>query len=156
MPDVREEFTVKAPIETAWGLLSDMTRLAHCVPGCQSARQVAENEFAWVLTAKLLRTSRAVNITTRAAEITPPHHVSFLGDGKLFEGIGFYKLSLRGAMELQPMSDDETRVIFDGNVSAAGPGGALINKIASSQLKDLLRDFEQNVRNALEKPAEGR
>lgn len=156
VPDIKEEFTVKAPIEAAWQLLSDMEKLAHCVPGCQSARQVAENEFDWVLAAKLLRTSRTINIRTRASEITPPHHVSFLGDGKLMEGMGFYKLTLRGVMDLQPISDNETWVIFDGNVGAAGPGGALINKIASAQMKDLLRDFEQNVRNELEKPPDGR
>ena len=156
MPDLREEFSVNAPIETAWRLLSDMEKLAYCVPGCQSARQVAENEFAWVLVAKLLHTSRTISVTTRASEITPPHHVSFLGDGKLMEGMGFYKLALRGVMDLQRISDKETRVIFDGSVSAAGLGGALINKLAAAQMKDLLRNFEQNVRNELEKPPEGR
>lgn len=156
MPNIKEEFTVKAPIEAAWLLLSNMEKLAHCVPGCQSARQVTENEFDWVLSAKLLRTSRTINITTRASEITPPHHVSFLGDGKLMEGMGYYKLTLHGIMDLHPISDNETWVIFDGSVSAAGPGGALINKIASAQMKDLLRDFQQNVRNELEKPSEGK
>ncbi len=53
------------------------------------------------------------------------------------EGMGYYKLTLRGIMDLQPISDNETWVIFDGSVSAAGPGGALINKIASAQMKDL-------------------
>ena len=54
-------------------------------------------------------------------------------------------------MDLEPVSDSETKVTFKGDVHASGLGGFIINKVASGQMRGLFRDFEQNVRTALEK-----
>lgn len=151
MPEARVEFTIKAPIIEVWQLLSNMEGLGLCIPGCKEVKQVSENEYDWILQVKVLHTSRTISARTRATEMVPPSHVSFTGDGKLREGLGFYKVALRGSMDLASVTNNETKVIFDGSVSAGGIGGAIINKIASGQMKGLIQDFEQNVRSKLEK-----
>ena len=150
-PMIVQEFTVKAPLEKAWELLSDMEKFALCIPGCKEVKKVSETEFDWVLQAKVLHTSRTIVARTRATEMNPPVHATFLGEGELKERFSRYKMTLSGTVELQPVSDGETKITFNGDVHASGLGGFLINKVASGQMKGLFRDFEQNVRTALEK-----
>jgi len=150
-PMIVEEFTVKAPLEKAWELLSNMESFALCIPGCKEVKKVSETEYDWVLQAKVLRTSRTIVARTRATELTPPVHAEFRGEGELKERFSRYKMTLSGTMELQPVSDDETKITFKGDVHASGLGGFIINKVASGQMQGLFRDFEQNVRAALEK-----
>jgi len=151
MPTLVEEFTVKAPVAKAWGLLSDMEKFGLCIPGCKEVRKVSETEFDWVLEAKILRTSRTIVARTRSTEMEPPVRATFLGEGELHERLSRFKMTLSGTMELQPVSDSETKIKFAGDVHASGMGGFIINKIASGQMQGLLKDFEQNIKTELEK-----
>ena len=151
MPKLVEEFTVKAPLEKAWGLLSNMERFGLCVPGCKKITKISETEYDWEIEAKILRTSRTVMAKTIATEMTPPVRAAFHGEGELRERFARYKMTLSGSTELQPVSDSETKIKFAGEVSAGGMGGFIINKIASGQMEGLLREFEHNIKAELEK-----
>ena len=151
MPTLVEEFTVKAPVAKAWELLSDMEKFGLCIPGCKEVKKVSETEFDWVLQAKILRTSRTIVARTRSTEMDPPVRAAFLGEGELHERFSRFKMTLSGTMELQPVSDSETKIKFAGNVHASGMGGFIINKIASGQMQGLLREFEDNIKAELEK-----
>ena len=151
MPTLVEEFTVMAPLEKAWELLGNMERFGLCIPGCKEVKKISETEFDWVLQAKILRTSRTIIARTRATEMTPPVRAAFQGEGELHERLSRFKMTLSGTMELQPVSDSETKIKFAGDVHASGMGGFIINKIASGQMQGLLRDFEQNIKAELEK-----
>lgn len=151
MPELVEEFTVKAPLEKAWELLSNMERFGLCVPGCKEIKKISETEYDWVIEAKILRTSRTVKVRTIATEMTPPVRAVFHGEGELHERFARYKMTLSGSTELEPVSDSETKIKFAGDVHAGGMGGFIINKIASGQMEGLLRDFEHNIKAELEK-----
>jgi len=146
-----KEFTVKAPLERTWELVSDMERLGSCIPGCKEVRKISETEYDWVIQAKILRTSRTIVARTRAIEMKPPVHASFQGEGELHERFSRYKMTLSGTTDLESLSDSETKIKFAGEVHASGMGGFIINKIASGQMEGLLRDFEHNIKAELEK-----
>jgi len=148
---LQEKFIVKAPLERTWNLLSDMARFGSCIPGCKEVRKISETEYEWVLEAKVLRTSRTVVAKTQVTEIKPPVHASFQGEGELHERFARYKMTLSGTTDLEPISEGETKITFSGDIHASGAGGFIINKIVSGQMQGLLRDFEQNIRAALEK-----
>ena len=148
---VRQEFVVKAPLERTWELLNDMEKFGLCIPGCKEVKKISETEANWVIEAKVLRTSRTIVARTRATEIRPPVHASFQGEGELQERFARYKMTLSGTTDLEPVSENETKLVFAGSVSASGAAGFLINKVASGQMQGLLRQFEQNIRAALEK-----
>jgi len=150
-PMLEEEFTVKAPLEKTWELLNDMERFGLCVPGCKEVKKISETEYDWVIQAKVLRTSRTIVARTRATEMKPPVHASFLGEGELHERFSRYKMTLSGTTDLQSVSECETKITFAGSIYTSGAGGFIINKIASGQMQGLLREFEQNIRAALEK-----
>ncbi len=151
MPKLVEEFTVKAPLEKVWKLLSDMERFGLLVPGCKEVKKISETEYDWVIEAKILHTSRKVIVRTITTEMTPPVRAAFRGEGELHERFARYKMTLSGTTELQPVSDSETKIKFAGDVHASGMGGFIINKIASGQMEGMLRDFEHNIKAEVEK-----
>jgi len=152
---VLKEFTVMAPIEKTWELISDMEQFSRCIPGCKEINKINETEHDWVLEAKVLRTTRKVKARTKAVELREPFHAAFVGEGKLIERLNYYKISIRGTTDLESTGDGETRVRFAGTIQAGGLGGSIIEKIASGQMEGLFQDFEKNVKNKLEHNREG-
>lgn len=150
MPDISEEFIVKAPIQKTWELLSNMEEMGLCIPGCKEVKKISEDEYEWVIQAKVFFATKTIKAKTKALELNPPFHVTFVGNGELFEKSFRYVISINGTMDLHPISEDETKVIFSGRVNASGLASVIVNKVASGQMKDLLIDFEKKVRSKLE------
>lgn len=149
MPKIIKELSVQAPLATVWELVSDMERFSTCVPGCKEVRRLSETEYDWVLEARVLRTTRKVTARTRSTEMQAPRRAVFVGEGRIFEQSNHYRLTLQGATDLDELPGGLTRVRFEAQVNASGPGGALIEKIAAAQMDDLFADFEKNVQQAL-------
>ncbi len=150
MPEISREIIVKATLQETWELVSDMQRFSLCIPGCKEVRTISETEFDWKLETKVLRTTRKATARTRAVKMEPPTHAEFVGEGRLFERSNHYKLTITGTTDLEAMADDQTRIIFTGDVRASGLGGAVIEKVAAGQMDSLFEEFESNIKKALE------
>lgn len=149
MPEICKEFIVRAPLEEAWALVSDMERFSLCIPGCKKVTKVSDTEFDWDLETKVMRTTRKAQARTRATVMQPPTNAEFVGEGRLFERSNHYKLTINGTTDLQPVSDSETRIKFAGVVKASGLGGAIVEKVAAGQMDNLFSEFENNVKKTL-------
>lgn len=149
MAKIIKEMTVNAPLQPSWDLVSDMMRFSACIPGCKEVIQVDDNTFDWVMEAKVLRTTRKVKARTHATHMEAPSRAEFVGEGRLFERTNHYRLTISGATDLEPISEQETKIIFSGDVSASGLGGAIIEKVAAGQLDQLFDQFESNLKEAL-------
>lgn len=150
MAEITKEITVKAPLDRTWALVSDMIAFSKCVPGCKEVKQISEDEYDWVMEAKVLRTKRTVKARTRAAEMRPPVYSRYEGEGRLFEKSNYYRINISGTTNLEVLGDNETKIIFAGNVVASGLGGGIVEKVAAGQMDDLFEIFEVNVKNTLE------
>ncbi len=150
-PLIMEEFTVKAPLQKTWELLSDMGKMSLCIPGCKEANQISEEDWEWLFEVKVLYSTKKIKAKSKATELIPPSHVSFEGKGEVKEGFIIYRVSGLGTMDLEPISDDETKVIFTGSVvGGGGPAGALVNKMISGPMKGLVQKFKENIKAKLE------
>lgn len=149
MPEIVKEMLVRAPLQDAWALVSDMERFSLCIPGCKKVSRVSDSEFDWDLETKVMRTTRKAKARTRTVALESPTHAEFVGEGRLFERSNHYKLTIKGATDLEAVGDDVTRVRFAGDVKASGVGGAVIEKVAAGQMDDLFRQFEENLKEAL-------
>lgn len=151
MPEGRVEFTVNAPIDKNWELFRNTEIWALCIPGCKGVTRISESEWDGLFEVRVLHTSRTVQGRLQMVEMTPPTNIRYQGQGELREAFHRYSLTLRAEMSLEAVSDGETRVTFVGDIAAKGLGGAIINKIVSGKMDELVRGFEQNVRQILEK-----
>ncbi len=149
MPEIVKEFTVAASLKDTWALVSDMERFSLCIPGCKKVTKVSETEFDWDLETKVMRTTRKAQARTRAVVMQPPTNAEFVGEGRLFERSNYYKLTINGTTNLEPISDTRTRVKFAGVVKASGLGGAIVEKVAAGQMDNLFQEFEGNIKQTL-------
>lgn len=152
MPEGTVSFNVEVPLKKAWELFKNLEDWALCVPGCREIEKISENEFEGVIEARVLRTSRKIRGRVQMIEVNPPTHIEYCGQGELSERFLRYKVTLKATLDLQAVSESQTKIDFAGSVHSSGLGGAIINKIASSQMKGtIIKDFEQNVRDRLER-----
>jgi len=149
MPEIVREFKVKASLDDAWALVSDMEKFSLCIPGCKKVTKVSDTEFDWDLETKVMRTTRKAQARTRAVSMKAPTNAEFVGEGRLFERSNHYKLTINGTTGLEPISDSETKIKFEGVVKASGLGGAIIEKVAAGQMDGLFQEFENNVKRTL-------
>jgi carbon monoxide dehydrogenase subunit G len=149
VPKIVKEMNVRAPLQESWDLVSDMERFSACIPGCKEVKKVDDDCFDWVMEAKVMRTKRQVKARTKATRMDPPKRAEFTGEGRLFERSNHYRLTISGATDLEPLGDSMTRIVFSGDVSASGVGGALIEKVAAGQMDQLFDEFEGNLKKAL-------
>lgn len=149
MPEIVKEMLIRAPLDNAWGLVSDMERFSLCIPGCNKVAKVSDTEFDWDLETKVMRTTRKAKARTRTVALESPTHAEFIGEGRLFERSNHYKLTIKGTTDLEAVGDGITRIRFAGDVKASGVGGAIIEKVAAGQMDELFREFEKNVKQAL-------
>lgn len=151
MPEGKVEFILKSSLDRNWEFFRDTERWASCIPGCKGITRVSETEWDGQFDVRVLHTTRTAQGRLQLVQIDPPASIGYEGKGELREAFHRYALTLRAQMHLEAVSENETRVAFAGEVAARGLGGALINKIVSAKMDEMVRGFEQNVREKLEK-----
>ncbi len=149
MAEIVKDIIVNATLEDTWALVGDMEKFSMCIPGCKEVIKKSDVDFDWVIDAKVMRTTRTVKASTTMKEVKAPFYAVFTGDGRLFERSNHYKMQIDGKTELAKLGKNQTRITFSGAVVAKGVGGALIDKIVSSQLDPLFAEFQSNIKTAL-------
>lgn len=149
MPAITKEIKVNATLEDTWALVGDMEKFSACIPGCREVKKKSESDFDWVIDAKVMRTTRTLKATTTIKDQRAPFHASFIGNGRLFERSNHYKIQIEGNTDLTKLSELQTLIVFSGKVHAKGTGGALIDKIVSSQMEPLFKEFQKNIKTSL-------
>jgi carbon monoxide dehydrogenase subunit G len=151
MPEGKSSFVVKAPLGKTWELFRSMENWGLCIPNCREVKKISENQCEGTIEARVLRTSREIKGRVQMIEVNPPTHVKYRGEGELKEGFARFKVTFEATLNLQPVTDSQTRVDFAGSVLSSGLGGTIINKIASSQTENMINRFVQNIRDKLER-----
>ena len=65
MPSVSKEFTIKLGRGALWSSLTNLSKLAKCIPGYEIASIVNESEFTWVGKIRIGVVSRRINALVR-------------------------------------------------------------------------------------------
>lgn len=149
MTEATVSFSLGIPLERSWDFFGNIERWSSCVPGFKEVKKISENEYEGIIEARVLRTSREIKGRIEVEEVKPLSYIKYRGQGELKEGFFRYKITLGGTLNLERLCDDETRVTFNGSVHSSGLGGAIINKIVSGQMTEMMQKFEQNVKAAL-------
>jgi carbon monoxide dehydrogenase subunit G len=104
-----------APAEQVYALLIDPEVLAHCIPGCESLEQTAENTFSATLKAGVGSIKGTFKGTVRLEDLRPNEHFRMVVEGK--GAPGFLKGS--GTLNLEEQNGTTT-VSYDGNIQVGG------------------------------------
>jgi carbon monoxide dehydrogenase subunit G len=76
--EIKNEFTVSAPIEEAWAVVLDLERIAPCLPGAAIQEQTGDGEYAGTMKVKIGPITASYKGTVKFQEIDEENHRAVL------------------------------------------------------------------------------
>ena len=146
-----EAFTVNAAPDAVWDFLLDPTRLAACIPGCESLQAEDATTFRVRLAVKVgfLSTTQDLRLTITEAE--RPRRLVSVGRGE-DRRLGSH-VEVRTTLDLAPAPAGATLVRYRSEVRVLGRLGSVGDAVMQVKAKQLAGDFAARVRAAIEAPA---
>jgi len=146
---LEQSFTVKAPIEEVWAALTDVPRVAPCLPGAEITEASEDGTYQGNFQVKLGPTTAAYRGTLKMEALDEEAHVATMsGVGQDKRGQGSAKASIVSTMT-ESAGETTVDVVTDftitGRLARFGRGG-MIKDISNRLLREfadcLQRDIE--------------
>ena len=124
------------PPLAVWGFLTDVTRIAQCLPGCEKLEQSGEGTYDLQMKFGVGAITGIFNGSIRLHDLKPTseYQMSVNGSG----APGFVKGE--GAIQLAP-DDTNTTLKYSGDVSAGGPIASLGQRMISGAARMVIDQF---------------
>lgn len=145
---VEEKFNVKIPIQKLFDFLLDVKAVGPCIPGCEKLEPIGENEYDSIIRAKVGPIAVRFKIKSVITEIVPYNLIRTVAEGNEFKKLGQFKQKTE--VNLKELSENETEVSYQADVSIVGRLATFGNRILRSKAKTLGREFAKNVTKKLE------
>lgn len=144
---LRNEFTVRAPLQRTWDTLLDIGRVAHCLPGAKLESDGADGTFRGGMKVRLGPMNVAYEGVARLVEVDADAHVSAMHvQGKETRGQGTASATIRNHLVEE---DGATRVIVETDLAITGRqaqfGRGIMEDVATKMLGEFAKRLEQEV-----------
>jgi carbon monoxide dehydrogenase subunit G len=150
MPIFEEDFTVDAAPDAVWDFLLDPTRVAVCLPGCESVEVEGATTYRVRLTVKVGFLSTTQNLKVELVEADRPRHLVSVARGEDRKLAS--QVEVKNTLDLSPASAG-TLVRYRSDVRVLGRLGSVGDAVMKVKARQLAADFAANVRKAIERPA---
>jgi carbon monoxide dehydrogenase subunit G len=144
---IDDSFTVDAPIERVWGLLTDIPKVATCIPNAEITEVVDEKTYRAKVAVRVGPVSVGYKATIHLERFDQSTHMAaFRIEGDELRGRG----GLKAVVTSQAIPEDgKTRVILHADAQISGivasVGGHLIESVA----RKTIREFAANLAKLL-------
>lgn len=145
---IEETFSVAAPIEKVWTVITDPQKVAPCIPGCQGAEEIGPNKYRSRIKVGLgpINTTFAVEI--ELTEQKAPSFLSALTKGE--EGGRLSSVSAVSELKLESIDANTTTVAYSSEVTIVGRLGKFGLGIMKKKAKSLGDEFATALRQTIE------
>lgn len=151
MDKLVNDFVVKRPIEQTWAVLTDVERIAPCLPGAQ-LEEIEGDIYRGVVKVKLGAISTAFKGQAKFVERDDDNHRAVLhGEGRDTTGKGNADAMISAT--LQSISENETKCIVETDLRVTGKVAQFGRGIMGDVSKKLMAQFAHNLNTMLD--AEG-
>ena len=137
-------YTVRAPRERVWALLTDPANLVLCLPGCEKLVATGENSYEMTMKVGIAAISGTYSGKISLSEITPTTHLRMAVSGRGTAGF----LDGQGLIDLEE-AGDETLVRYSGEVQVGGVIASVGQRMLEGAARLILNQFFQNVSRQL-------
>lgn len=145
---IEESFTVPAPIETVWTVITDPQLVAPCIPGCQGVEVTGPTTYKSSIRVGIGPINATFVVVIELTEQRPPNFLSATTRGD--EGGRLSSLSATSALRLEPTAEGGTSVAYSSEVSIVGRLGKFGLGIMKKKAKALGDEFANNLRKTIE------
>ena len=145
---LEQSFTVKAPIDEVWAALTDVPRVAPCLPGAEITEASDDGTYQGNFQVKLGPTTAAYRGTLKMESLDEQGHVATMsGIGQDKRGQGSAKASIVSTMTEsggETTVDVVTDFTITGRLARFGRGG-MIKDISNRLLRDFADCLQQDI-----------
>jgi carbon monoxide dehydrogenase subunit G len=162
--DLTNEFEVAVPVEHAWAVLTDVERIAPCMPGAQ-LKEVEGEEYRGVVKVKVGPITASYNGAARFLELDEANHRAVLkAEGRESRGQGNASATITAVLTASPAGtkvDVTTDLNITGKVAQFGRGvladvsAKLLDQFVHNLETTVLSDQGSDPAASEEKPAAG-
>lgn len=145
---IEETFTVAAPIEKVWAVITNPALVAPCIPGCQGAETTGANTYKSKIKVGLGPINVTFVLDIELTEQRPPHFLAATTRGE--EGGRLSSLSAQSTLALQAGADGATQVAYASEVSVVGRLGKFGLGVMKKKAKTLGEEFAASLRKTIE------
>jgi hypothetical protein len=143
---LNNEFLVSVPIEHAWAVLTDLERIAPCMPGAQLL-EIEGDEYRGVVKVKVGPITAQYKGTARIIELDESAHRAVLrAEGREARGQGAASATITATLDEVPTGTQvriETELEISGKVAQFGRG--VLGEVSGKLLDQFVKDLEANV-----------
>jgi hypothetical protein len=151
MDKLLNEFTVNRPIAETWQILTDVERIAPCMPGA-TLEEIEGDVFRGVVKVKLGAISTAFKGQASFVERDDDAHRAVLkGEGRDTTGKG--NASALITARLEPVDESSTKCNVETDLHVTGKVAQFGRGIMGDVSKKLMTQFANNLNTMLDKPA---
>ncbi len=145
---IEETFTVAAPIEKVWAVITNPALVAPCIPGCQGAETTGPNTYKSKIKVGLGPINVTFVLDIELTEQRPPHFLAATTRGE--EGGRLSALSAQSTLILEAGADGVTQIAYASDVSVVGRLGKFGLGVMKKKAKTLGEEFAASLRKTIE------
>ena len=144
---IEEGFTIAAPADDVWALLSDPQKVAKLLPGAEIAEQIDDTTWAGGMTVKVgpLVAAYTGTVSFVLDEAARSAVVRAQGQGKA--GMGTADMTMNSRLAALP--DGGTEVTMESDVTVTGIFAQMGRGMTQVLSKKMIREFVENLTGAL-------
>ena len=144
--NIQDEFRVDVPVEEAWRVLTDVERIAPCMPGAQ-LQEVEGDEFRGIVKVKVGPITAQYKGKAQFTEMDEANHRAVIrAEGRDTRGQGNASATVTAALAPDATG---TRVTIDSDVTITGKvaqfGRGVIADVSSKLLTQFVDNLERDV-----------
>jgi carbon monoxide dehydrogenase subunit G len=148
MIHVEQKFEVRAPRAEVWAFISDMNRVAPCVPGVEKVEAQADGKYHMRLSTKIGPIKATFDGLLTFVETRPPDGMRVQLDGK--DTITGSKIRVAATVELSEAAEGVVTVVGKADVDVLGALGKYGQGVADKKAAELGAAFADKMRAEVE------
>ena len=153
--ELNHDFSVSVPIDEAWAVLTDLERIAPCMPGAQ-LQEVEGDEYRGVVKVKVGPITAQYKGVARIVELDQDAHRAVLrAEGRDTRGQGTASATVTATLaSTGPATDVHITTDLDVTGKVAQFGRGVLGEVSEKLLGQFVGELEQSVLAGSETPAQ--
>jgi len=143
---IKDAFTIEAPVETVWAFLQDIPRVSTCVPGVQEVEEIEPDVYRGLLKVKVGPLSAAFSGRVTIIERVAPERMVAQIEGEDKSSASFVKATF--ASRLKPVATG-TEIEYEMDVALRGRLAQFGFTVVRATAKKMTAEFARRLQEAL-------
>jgi len=147
--EIKEKFTVMAPIREVWSFIHDPEQIGKCIPGCEKVEKIDNRTYESLIKAGVGPIKVHFKLTSILTQIDEPRHIKMETKGA---DLGFAgSVSQSTEVSLREVSENETEISYSSNITVVGRIALFGERVMRAKVKELGEQFVKNIKERIER-----